>query len=570
MVGTFNNWGRSMKALPLKEILSKTNTSSDFSKVGRTGPYLSLINCASLPKPKRLKDGAKLKFSEKGLPFNIRIKDSKQCSGYQVVYGFDTDQYAPVAFASNKHNEEQALYARVLARTNEPTSDLDACIAWCKVNHKRLFKRVHSVKSVPFSEYLRRSNATPSVKKTLQSVKNRLNQEGIDEFSSLSPSQLALYTCRSSFVKVENNLYQSLLGIKDKAPRLIQGAPPEFICLVGPWIMALQDIIKRRWGLSNNLCFTSGISAEDAADFITKRQGNILEDDLGKFDCSINSKWCHYEVWLCKEFGAPRAVLDLMRANIKTHGKTHHGWRYKCEGTRKSGDPYTSLMNSIINGLSHLYLYCKWSGRTCFDAEKHIFMLLQGDDNAMVHTESTKFPWKKGMAGLGFDSDAIYRSSFDTVEFCSNRLYQLQDKYIFGPKPGKVLAKFGYIINPPANVSRESMMRGVALGLQKLCNHIPPIKLVIDRTLTLTEGHEAYYQKGFEDHIMKSRCLYDSTTMIDYHLYNQYYYHASIHESIKSSLNNMRLGDKYNNPNVILLLDRDTSGPQFVFGGVGV
>jgi hypothetical protein len=272
---------------------------------------------------------------------------------------------------------------------------------------------------------------------------------------------------------------------------------------------------------------------------------------------------------LCRKSGAPRAVLDLMTANIQTHGSTHHGWRYKCEGTRKSGDPYTSVMNSIINGLSHLYLYCKWTGRTVQQAQKHIFMLLQGDDNLLVHSDNIQFRWRDGMANLGFDSEAIYRNSFDTAEFCSNRLYQLHEGYIFGPKPGKVLAKFGYIINPPLGVTRESMMRGVALGLQKLCNHIPPIKLIIDRVLDLTKGSEAYYQRGYQEHVMKATKIYDTTPMIKSHLFNQYHYSADIHCSLEKTIGKMNLGDVYNNHNSFLLFDRDTSGPQLIYAEIG-
>jgi len=192
--------------------------------------------------------------------------------------------------------------------------------------------------------------------------------------------------------------------------------------------------------------------------------------------------------------------------------------------------------------------------------------LLQGDDNLMVHSENVAFPWQVGMAGLGFDSEAIYRATWTTAEFCSNRLYELKDGYVFGPKPGKVLAKYGYIINPPVNVSRESMMRGVALGLQQLCNHIPPIKLVIDRTLELTKGHEAYFQRGFMDHQLKADgFIHETTPMIKSALYDQYYYTDDIHRSLTKTVKNLGFGDKWQNNHSFLLFDRDTSGPQLIF-----
>jgi len=529
---------------------------------------VSLVNCARLPKPKQLKPGASIELRDGDLRGNLRYKDPECIRGVQRVYGFDTESYAPTAFASNQHNEEQALYARVLADTIQPTDDLDACLSWCKMNMRVLFPKMFSIKSVSFAEYISRSNASPSVKQILIQTMKGLESNGIDENSNLSKRELASFTTRSSFVKVENNLYNSPLGRKDKAPRLIQGATPQFICLVGPWIMACQDLLKRRWGTNNNLCFTSGIPSEQLANFVDAATGPIVEDDLGKFDCSIRKQWCEFEVWLCRQFGAPRAVLLLMKANISTHGYTHHGWFYKCEGTRKSGDPYTSLMNSIINGLSHLYLYCKWTGRTVVEARKTIFMLLQGDDNLLRHSDDRVFPWQEGMAGLGFDSEATYRGSLEEAEFCSNRLYRTMSGYVFGPKPGKVLAKFGYIINPPSNVSMQSMMRGVALGLEKNCHFIPPIKVVIDRVLELTAGHTAYYQRGFQEHVLKVRERYSSTVEIELSLSDQYGWSTHMQCEFSKTVRSLELGDAYADAFADLLFDRDTSGPQRIFGSL--
>jgi hypothetical protein len=423
------------------------------------------------------------------------------------------------------------------------------------------------VQSVSFDVYLKRSNASSSVKRKLLATYNKLQAEGIDETTYLSKAQLRSYTTRSSFVKVENNLYRSPLGRKRKAPRLIQGATPEFIVLVGPWIMALQDLLKKRWDLRNEfMCFTSGISSENLADFISKHDGHVLEDDLGKFDCSIREPWCKLEVWLCKQFGAPIAVLNLMYANIKTHGFTHHGWQYKCNGTRKSGDPYTSLMNSIINGLSHLYIYCDERKITVSQAmtTHKILMLLQGDDNLMRHG-GPKIDWRKRMAGLGFDSEAVYRSGLCEAEFCSNRLYELKRGWIFGPKPGKVLAKYGYIVNPPPRIDPRRLMRGVALGLRSNCNFIPPLKTVIDRTLSLTEGVKAFFQPGFQEHVVKVSQLHESTVEVLRHLNEQYDWDADKQRAFSKRVDAMQLGDPYDHPFADLLFDRDTSGPQLVF-----
>lgn len=528
--------------------------------------YLPLVNCADLKRPKKLKTGAKLVLCDDAAFGRRKYRDPYELRTTHAEMAFDTEAYKPTAFAPNQHNEEQALIARALTATLPPTPELDKCIQWCKDNHHILFYRMHKVRPVSFEYYLANSGASPSVKMTLRKTYTTLRQEGITSDSSLTASQLYEYTTRSSFVKVENDSYTSPLGRKDKAPRLIQGATPEFIVLVGPFFMALQNLLRRRWSTKNKfLCFTSGVKAEQAAEFIDDAVGEFLEDDLTQFDSSISLPWCKYELWLAKKFGAPRAVVDLMYYNMYTHGKTRFGWKYACEGTRKSGDPYTSLFNSVINGLSHLYLYCKWTGKTVQQAKNSIRMLLQGDDNLMRHAETCRFDWVAGMADLGFGSEAIYRRDRDEAEFCSNRLYPTDKGVVFGPKPGKVLSKLGYVVDPPRNVSRESLMRGIALGLKPSCKFIPPLDVVINRVLQLTEGHEAYYQRQYLEHQMKYSHDHNSTPETMCHLWDQYNWSHTVHEAFTKYVNQMQFGDRYDILSH-LLFDRDTSGPQYIYG----
>jgi len=528
-----------------------------------------------VPKPSgdnEMRAGAKMRLCGE-LRGNLRLKAPDECRGHQFLFFGDSGQYGPNGYASNQVNEEQAVYHRVVKQTTPPDIDrLRELFAWVKEpeNFRELFGKRVKVHSFIPDAYLKGSNASPSVKRILTKTFETLRQAGYDEESILTRSERYSWTTRSSFVKVENNLYCSPAGIKLKAPRMIQGARPEFICLVGPWIAAFQQLIKRRWGLQNFMTFTSGLSPLNCARKIDVPGWRIVEDDLAAYDSSICKEWCEFEVWLCKQFGAPRAVLDLMEANISTHGYTHHGWQYSVQGTRKSGDPYTSLMNSIINGLAHLFIYCTLTGRSVAEARHHIAMILQGDDNALAHSDNCEFPWAKEMARLGFESKAIYRESMYTVEFCSNRLYETNKGWVFGPKPGKVLAKLGYVINPPEGVSRESMMRGIALGLRKQCSFIPPIMCVLDRVLELTEGHEAYFERkrwenfdvvgkpGFE--------LLQATPSVWYGLHEQYGWNSSMQLWLETFMSTFQFGDSLDQTYLNVLFDRDTSADKLIFG----
>jgi hypothetical protein len=139
---------------------------------------------------------------------------------------------------------------------------------------------------------------------------------------------------------------------------------------------------------------------------------------------------------------------------------------------------------------------------------------------------------------------------------------------VFGPKPGKVLSKLGYIVNPP-NVSPERLMRGIALGLQKQVSFIPPLRAVVDRVLQLTEGHKEFVIKQYTGHMMDLKHVDVKTentkSAMMCALYEQYGWDFDYQSKWEQALSKMKLGDSYDFPLVELLFDRDTSGPQQIF-----
>lgn len=200
-------------------------------------------------------------------------------------------------------------------------------------------------------------------------------------------------------------------------------------------------------------------------------------------------------------------------------------------------------------------------------------MLLQGDDNLMRHREVCQFPWQAEMAELGFDSEALYRKRLEEAEFCSSRLYKLGatnagPEYVFGPKPGKVLAKFGYVVNPPKHVAPKALLRGVAIGLQRQCNHIAPIRAVIERVLDLTKGSSAVFLRNHEEHMMKTRGHYHPTVDTMESLNEAYGWDYGLQAMLERDLQKMQLGDAWPSSISELLFDRDTAGVQGIFGSI--
>jgi len=195
-------------------------------------------------------------------------------------------------------------------------------------------------------------------------------------------------------------------------------------------------------------------------------------------------------------------------------------------------------------------------------------MALQGDDNALVHAEHYRYPWQVGMEYLGFEAEAIYRDSFDTLEFCSCRFYKAQtttgeSAVTFGPKPGKVLAKFGVVIDPPRDVDSKCLLRGICLGLRKQVEFIPPLAAVVERGLVLTEGSEAVFARRSHEYSMRfsSNTGLLVTPEILYMLDHVYGWSVTFQNLFEANLNSLQLGDSLNDILADLLMDKDISIP---------
>jgi hypothetical protein len=397
--------------------------------------------------------------------------------------------FKPTHFFNNSHNELQAVRARVVCKTPKPSKEyLQFYRTTLLKNLHILFPGVTKVKSVSVSEYLRRSNASPEVKAMLLQTYLKLQKEGINENTPLSKELLSKWTYRKSFIKVENALYRSLCGLKHKAPRLISGAQPEFTILVGPWIMAVQDAIKRIWRPGFPIVFSSGLNGEQIGKWAKQNQkfGHIVEDDVGKFDASCDKHILKTEAMMFDKFGAPVAVSQLMHANVNTRGKTRFGIKYKVPGGRKSGDPYTSLGNSIINACTHLFSFMLEFKCTIQYAMQHMRMIVQGDDNVLF-IRSKKFNLKKHMLKFGFDAYALHRDSLFRTSFCSARFLPVKDGVILSPKPGRVLAKLGTFVNA-AQRDPKTMLEESVIGVNYNLGHIPGVTEYLKSTYKLDMG----------------------------------------------------------------------------------
>jgi len=492
-------------------------------------------------------------------PFN-RPPDHKSYSQVQAFQ--DSKFYAPKYFNMNSDNEKQALFQRVLKDTPRPTTILMAFEHFVRKNlHKIIQKK--KIRSDSMDTYLKGSNASPAVKRMVREAHETNLSRGINEHSSLSSKILYAWSTRKSFVKVENLTHCTEAGELDKAPRLIQGAKSEFISIVGPWFSAFQRHAKKCMGKDSCVYFTSGASSREMGDYIST-PGHIFENDVSAYDSSIGVRLCELEVWIAKQFGAPRAVIDLMVANINTHGFTATGWQYRVPGTRKSGDPYTSVFNSILNAFMHLFVYQQLTELPFDQIKESVKLLVQGDDMLMRHGGirlSTK-RWYELFLELGFKTESRYREHIREAEFCSSVIVPSQDGLTFIPKIGKVLAKFGYFVNPPRNVHPKALLRGVALGIKNL-DFVPVYRNLIDAVLRCTEGHKAYHYR-IEEHKYRFTAV-TASPEADYCVAERYGLTSRQLKDVEVSLSKLHPGAQLSDPLLRCIMDKDSDGPKAIY-----
>jgi len=485
----------------------------------------------------------------------------KQISNYQnLFYGTDMS-YKPVMYASTQHNEKVSLLYRTLKITPTPNDAyVDEFSKFFKRNIRKLLPKTfkYGVREVSFDQYILKSNAKPGVKKKLKLTYKQLSDDAITSDSKLSGKLVKKWVSRKAFVKVENTNHVSDDHLTIKSPRMIQGAQPEFICLVGPWIMALQDMVKRDLNSKNNICFTSGVSNFNAATKLMEIPGNLVEDDVSSWDVSMCAKILKLEVWLVRRLKAPKATVKLMQNNVNTSGNTTHGIKFKTLGTRKSGDPYTSLFNSIMNIMFHMFIMCNTLNKTFQQVFVVIRMLVQGDDNVLkIPSLIQKIDFKANMLKLGFSAKASYKKPTE-VQFCSMRLYPVKGGWTFLPKIGKVLCKFGNFVDPPVNAKPEVLVRGSALGLYAGVACLPAFKAYMDKVLDATRGFENHPVKREDWQMSLKPCEASIDTHYFFGLhydYDHFLHKSFIREIDKISFSSVSIG-----PIFRWLCDRDTAG----------
>jgi len=478
-----------------------------------------------------------------------------------LVIGIASAGYLPTVFADNRDNQKAALEKRVLAMP--PAHDADTIkdfLAFEKRNRHLVMGHIVKIDELNFDRWIARVNSSLPVRRRLMMARASLLERGITTNDLLDPESLHRATSRSSFCKFETLLKGTRIEENSSAPRLIQGAHPEMTVSVGPWMSAFQGRMKSQLDGRNGLLFTSGKTVREVGAFIGRKidEGwTPFDDDVGAFDLSIIEPYCHLENDWCKDFRAPPLTRQLLQANVKTHGFTSLGWKYSVRGTRKSGDCGTSVFNSLLNLLFHLYIFCKERGCTVEQARSQLVMAAQGDDDVGAHTGGP-IDWKHWMALLGFKSEPHYPHETARVEFCSHYLTRDSLGWTFKPKVGRIFAKFGVSLRAKEK-DALAYLRGNALSIKATAASCPPLRLLVDWALAKTVDVTAKAPPA-EPWKMRSDLEGEATPETWSDLETRYGYTLAVHKALEEEFRTFEPGQIVETPVFDHLCGCDTDG----------
>lgn len=309
-------------------------------------------------------------------------------------------------------------------------------------------------------------------------------------------------------------------------PRTIQGTSLRYQIYTGPEVYAISKHLSKCFS-SNNYCtpisvtYSSGLTAEALGAWFQKQVDDGLtwsiEADVSRWDAAVCDEALDVEFTIYREMLIRQVTLEYLEEQHKTVGYTRHGIKYFCRATRKSGTNNTSVGNSLLNIIKSvndvieaLAIVFKQYGRRA-----RVALIVMGDDIVICSdyiTCNVIFDViTKNSPKYGMKTDVLLTQR---PEYCSGCFWPVAGTYVFGPKPGRILAKCFYLRR--SNITRKGVLahlKGLLICLNLNVYFIPIVRVVFKKLLYLLRFVEATPMNEFIRHtaMLKHEC--DASTI---------------------------------------------------------
>jgi len=426
--------------------------------------------------------------------FAFSFKWKKQRLSGPTLHGVGLACCIPVVSADTAINEERAIIHRGLIA---PVVGLRG--AWYKAGMLlRDIVPTHIVRATPFEIWNSRFPRN----------RQKTQKEALETFINFPSAEAINRSCkRKAFVKREKLLKSSVTGVEDFDPRVIQGTGDLANSILGPWMHAFSKYLCKLWNQFSNITYAAGMNSDMLGKWMTRCEEDgytwYLEIDYSRYDVSIALEALEVERDTYVRCGVGKWA-DLVLLNQQhVRGTSSHGHEYSCDGTRCSGDPNTSCGNSMLTVVSVLVSLLE--SNSIKDINE-VRILVMGDDSVVaLKTRPYDSDLVDRLADLGLKAKVKLHQDADMVEFCSGRFWRIAENVrVFGPKPGRFLAKIMYSVTPQSEGA--SWLKGVLSGVKQDVNHVPVVSHIVKHVLQLlpkgsakpkTEDHKFHVSREY-------------------------------------------------------------------------
>jgi hypothetical protein len=420
----------------------------------------------------------------------------------------ENSAHATVA-ALKRQLRPQAFHGEDDRKTNEQYNnyEFDKFLAWARKNRAHMYPNFRHGTQYNDSVFNEWNSKNPAWKqKIYETVRDDL-VAGLIRTDRTDVHQ--------TFTKIEAQLKSTPAGVVDFDPRCIQGCDPVRNCITAPWVYAFTKYFKAQcdWHKSRGLVFASGIS--DAVEYASACRAvfedigfcKILEGDFSKFDWSLHQRWMEFEAEMFRDAGMPAAALQECYNSVRNRGKAKHGIKYSVAGTRSSGDPQTSVGNTMLQHFALLYAICMSTGYSADRVLRECRLDACGDDSLSFVPENYNTSHvKEILSRLGFKfklKEHTGPTAFEDCTILSCHFYPVEDVlteepvWVLAPNLGRQIARFGWYVNPPPGVPLNSLIRGDMIGRHPIYRAIPFLRELVFRSLELTDKDTPYNAKTY-------------------------------------------------------------------------
>lgn len=325
------------------------------------------------------------------------------------------------------------------------------------------------------------------------STRNQLLDAKVDlQANPLTLRDFAIET----ITKVEKSGFIDL-DFPKKDARAVNNCTPRSNAATGPFYWGFALALKETFGSNEEdwVMWTPGHSSEEVGAFVDKlverfetMPGGLrcCTGDQSAFDCHQNAGSLEFECRLLERANMNKFIPVHKMGSIPMGRHQKYNIKFNAgKPARVSGRGCTSCFNVSVSLASVIHVlgepsHSTWGG------------IFNGDDFLIVASKDFLLPLEDTFhmkcAELGLEVELLFTNELWDCEFCQTIPYPTQDGTIFAPKIGRLMSRIGV-----STSSKDPSMKSIAQGLYVTCFHVPFIRQLLDKYLSLTaHWHDTY------------------------------------------------------------------------------